>query len=244
MLANGVLHARPGEKGRRVREEAGFVQEKRGESWRRGRTWEKRGCGRVPLTWVSGVMSPFSVDRKGSILCGFSLWRSSWADCKVRQGFVWTSLSLLGAVSSGFAAQCGVSRSMSISAVRREWGELPFPLSLGGAGSGAGKPCWTGTWRRIPFSLCCGSPARLLISKVLKCSGSVCCHFKEYKLPFMNESGFEVDPVSRLWPRGSYWVCISIPDLAKIEDCVQSHLSLFFFFKFYYYYYYYFGHFS
>ena len=38
MLANGVLHARPGEKGRRVREEAGFVQEKRGESWRRGRT--------------------------------------------------------------------------------------------------------------------------------------------------------------------------------------------------------------
>lgn len=35
-------------------------------------------------------------------------------------------------------------------------------------------------------------------SKVLKCSGSVFCDFKEYKLPFMDESRFEVDPVSRL----------------------------------------------
>lgn len=37
MLAGGVLHARPGEKGRRAREEAGFVQEKRSTSRRRGR---------------------------------------------------------------------------------------------------------------------------------------------------------------------------------------------------------------
>lgn len=36
MLAGGVLHARPGEKGKRVREEAAFVQEERSESRRRG----------------------------------------------------------------------------------------------------------------------------------------------------------------------------------------------------------------
>lgn len=78
MLASGVLRARHGEKGRRGREEAGFVQEKRSESGG-GEDLREEGVWPVPPTRVSGVPSPFSVDRRGSIPCGLSLWRSSWA---------------------------------------------------------------------------------------------------------------------------------------------------------------------
>ena len=109
--------------------------------------------------------------------------------------------SLLGAVSSAPDWLHGtgqhVSRPMLSSTVLQGvGGGSPFPWAWRRAGRGAGKPCWMGTWKRTPFSLCHGSPAKLL--KVLKCSGSIFCDFKEYKLPFMDESRFEVDPASRL----------------------------------------------
>lgn len=41
----------------------------------------------------------------------------------------------------------------------------------------------------------------------------------------MGNNGFEVDPVSGLWSRSKFWVCIFLTDFAKIEDCVPKPLA-------------------
>ena len=126
-----------------------------GKKWKSEEGGPERRGGVAGRPWpVSQVSpSPFSVDREASHV-GSHSGALLGPDSKVRQCFVWTSVSPLGAVSSAsdglYCTVQYVSRSVFISMYCRGWGVA------------AGKPCWTGTWRRIPFSLCCGSPAKLL----------------------------------------------------------------------------------
>lgn len=83
---------------------------------------------------------------------------------------------------------------LSSTALQGRGGGSPFPLGLEESRRSAGEALLDGDMEKDTTL----SWVSCQTSKVLKCSGSIFCDFKEYKLPFMDESRFEVDPASRL----------------------------------------------